>query len=353
MRMPGMDGADLLQHAKERHPGVARIVLSGHAERVAMVKALAVAHQFLSKPCDADTLRATLERTCALQDLMRQDSVRRLVGQLDRLPSAPRSYWELSKALTRPDVQPRVIASIIERDSAMLVKVLQLVNSPYFGLPRHIVSIEQAVKDLGVDLLRGLTLGAHVFSAMPPVAVPEFSLEELQQHAQLTARLARSFLGNSGRADEAFAAAMVHDVGQIVLALGMPAQFLEVRREAHATGRPIEEIETDLLGVTHASVGAYLLGMWGLPFSIVEAVAYHHTPSVVKGGTRDVLAALHVSDTYANAARLAELGPETDAKLDLLFIEDAGLTGRLPEWLAIAEQSSTIVEDPLHIMARS
>jgi HD-like signal output (HDOD) protein len=331
MRMPGMDGATLLRHVKSDYPGVVRIVLSGHAERAAMVRALSVAHQFLSKPCEAESLRAALERTCALRDLLANEVIRRAAGQLERLPSAPDTYWELAQALTQPDVQWQDVAAIVERDSAMAVKVLQLVNSTFFGLSRQVVSVQQAVMYLGVELLKGLALGAHVFATLPSVNVPGFSLDRFQRHAQQTAQLARKFVSDPVRIDEAFTAAMVHDIGQIVLGLGMPAEFGAVCREVAVTGQPAEVVERARLGVTHATVGAYLLGLWGLPFTIVEAVAYHHAPSLVPGGPREVLAALHVSEAFAEAA---EKGPDVEPVIDRRFLEHAGLTARFEQWLA-------------------
>jgi HD-like signal output (HDOD) protein len=337
MRMPGMDGATLLRHVKADHPGVVRIVLSGHAERAAMVRALSGAHQFLSKPCEADSLRAALERTCALRDLLGNDVIRRAAGQLDRLPSAPAAYWELAQALAQPDVVWQDVAAIVERDTAMAVKVLQLVNSPFFGLSRQVVSVQQAVMYLGVELLKGLSLGAHVFAMLPAIDVPGFSLEHFQRHAQHTAQLARRFVHEPVRIDEAFTAAMVHDIGQIVLGLGMPAEFAAVRREAQLSGRAVQDVELMRLGVTHATVGAYLLGLWGLPFTIVEAVAYHHSPSLVTGGPREVLAALHVSEAFADAS---ERGPDVEPAIDRRFIDDAELGGRLEQWIALVRRDA-------------
>lgn len=337
MRMPGMDGATLLRHVKADHPGVVRIVLSGHAERAAMVRALSVAHQFLSKPCEAESLRAALERTCALRDLLANDVIRRAAGQLDRLPSAPAAYWELAQALAQPDVVWQDVAAIVERDTAMAVKVLQLVNSPFFGLSRQVVSVQQAVMYLGIELLKGLSLGAHVFATLPSVDVPGFSLEQFQRHAQQTAQLARRFVNDPVRIDEAFTAAMVHDIGQIVLGLGMPAEFGAVCREVELTGRSVEDVERARLGVTHATVGAYLLGLWGLPFTIVEAVAYHHSPSAVPGGPREVLAALHVSEAFADAS---DKGGDAEPVIDRRFIEDAGLGTRLEQWAVLVRRDA-------------
>ena len=110
----------------------------------------------------------------------------------------------------------------------------------------------------------------------------------------------------------------------------MPDRFAAVVRAARDSGRPFHEVERELLGVTHAEVGAYLLGVWGLPFTIVEAVAYHHTPGLVTDGERDVLAAVHVADALIDFACAEESGRPTTDLLDVNFVESIGSSGGAP-----------------------
>ena len=327
MRMPGMDGATLLARVKERFPAVARIVLSGRAEREAVIRSLPVVHQFLSKPCDGDALQFVIERTCQLQSLLSDGPIRTIVGRLDALPSVPQTYMALTAAVARDDVGPGELAAIIESDPAMTVKVLQLVNSAYFGLAHSVTSIQQAITYLGVDLLKGLVLTAHVFEAMNSTPARLLSLDELREHSMKTGRLAQRLVADPKAAQEAFTAAIVHDIGKIVLACGLPGPFAEVVAAAKTSPQPFHEIEREMLGVTHSEVGAYLLGVWGLPFTIVEAVAYHHTPALVTAGARDVLMAVHVADALIHG------GDET---VDVAFLESLGMANRLPHWREIA-----------------
>jgi HD-like signal output (HDOD) protein/ActR/RegA family two-component response regulator len=281
MRMPGIDGAELLAAVRDQYPATTRIVLSGHAEPDAVQRTLAVAHQFLSKPCDATVLRQVVERVCGLLTLLDDPHLRAVVGRIDTLPSVPRAYVELVAALHRPETPMPAIAAIIERDPAMTAKVLQLVNSSYFGLARPLSSIGEAVSYLGSDLLRSLAQSASVFTRITAAPVPGFSIDALQDRAVLGGKLARALLaGDKKRADEAYAAALIRDVGSLVLALGTPA--------AVAPG-------------THAAVGAYLLGVWGLPATIVEAVAHFRAPSRATHADVDVVAAVHVADAVARA----------------------------------------------------
>jgi HD-like signal output (HDOD) protein len=224
------------------------------------------------------------------------------------------------------------VAKIVERDGAMSAKVLQLVNSAYFGSSQKVSAIRQAVQYLGADLLRGLALSAHVFATADLQTIPGFSLVELQKHALGSGFLAKKFLGDSPEAADAFTAAIVHDVGEIVLAVGMPLKLGEVLATEKATGRPRIEIEREILGATHAEIGAYLLGIWGLPFSIVEAVAHHHDPSRVAEGACEVLAAAHVASALVD---------HPEAPVDEAFLARAGFAPKLAGWRKLAREAKS------------
>lgn len=340
MRMPGMDGVALLQRVKEQCPGVARIVLSGDAERDAVVRALAVSHQYLSKPCDAEMLTQVVERACDLRTLLEDPALQELVGRLDRLPSAPETYWELTRALTGAESSARRIAEIVERDPAMTAKILQIVNSAYFGLARRVTSIAHAVTLLGVDLLKGLAVGAQVFGAMdsaPPI--PGFSMQALQSSGIVVARLAKKLVRDEQHADEAFTAGLLLEVGKIILASSLPDRFREVLRLVYQTGRPCHEVEKELLGVSHAELGAYLLGTWGLPTSIVEAIAFHHTPARAMPGISGIALASHVAASLVADASAATAGAGPPAGLDMSVVETLGLTSEVVRWRLLAEES--------------
>jgi HD-like signal output (HDOD) protein len=337
MRMPGMDGAALLERVRNEYPATARIVLSGHAEPEVLMRAVSVAHQFLSKPCDADNLRGVIERTCDLQALLSDDGVRRVVGAVDKLPAVPATYVALTQAVSRSNTAISDIAGLIEQDPAMLAKVLQLVNSAYFGLSHRVSSGHEAVIYLGVETLKGLTLTAHVFAAMEKVHIEGFSLDRLQRRSLLAARVARRFFSDTHKSETAFTAAILHDIGQVVLALSMPEPFAGVVAQTRSSGKPLHQVEKEMLGVTHAETGAYLLGLWGLPFPVIEAVAFHHRPSVVAAGDRQVLAAIHVADILVDAGP-SEGNPGSEERIDLAFLESAGVAGELPKWRASAEE---------------
>lgn len=336
LRMPGMDGGTFLQTVRERWPATARIVLSGQAERELLLKAMPAVHQFLSKPCDADRLRNVIERTCAVQACLSDDALRVIIGGIDTLPAVPAIYRELTAVLNSPDAGIPEVAEVLGQDPAMCVKLLQLVNSAYFGLPTRIGSVQQAVGYLGIELVRGLVLSAHIFSGDSVRPVERFSHQRLQEAALLTARLAKKFVKRPERGREAFTAGLLHDIGKVVLLQGLPERYQAILARAQNSRAPLHEIERAELGVTHSEIGAYLLGIWGLPFEIVEVACHHHAPGRVTQGELDVLAAVHVADALADSTCV----PGGDAReiLDTEFLARAGFSYDLTTWRALAGQ---------------
>ncbi|MEO7889249.1 MAG: response regulator [Vicinamibacterales bacterium] len=344
MRLPGLQGAAFLTAVKEAYPHIARIALSGQAEREALLKALPVAHHLLTKPCDGELLRIVIERACRLQRLLHDETIRKAVGRLENLPSSATIYRELTQALSDPDVGLAAVAAVVEKDPAISAKVLQLVNSAYFGLSRRVTSILQATVYLGSDTIRGLVLTSQIFSLLDRSSALGLSIERLQQHSLMTARLAKQLVRNQRVADDAFTAGLLHDIGQIALAVCMREQFARVLWEVRSTGRPLHEVECEQLGVSHAEVGAYLLGIWGLPFSVVEAVAYHHRPSLIGDGDREALAAVHVADALLD---MRDEIPSAEAGLDTGFLECSGWSALVPTGRALmATAFATAPEAP-------
>jgi HD-like signal output (HDOD) protein len=330
MKMPGMDGPALLTQVRDRYPCTARIVLSGQADREAVLRALPVAHQFLGKPCDAAQLKTVIERTCSLQALLRDEAIVRVVGQLDRLPSSPDVYWALIKALGRSSTRLADIAEVVEQDPATSAKVLQLVNSAYFGLSQEVGSIRQAVLHLGADLLRALLLNARVFT-VDDTPIPGWSIDDLRERSVLVGRVARRVVGRPDLGDEAFTAGLLLGIGQMVLARGIPERYAMCCRLATERGVSLAAAEREVFGVSHAEVGAYLVGLWGLPTPIVEAVAFHERPGSAPAGGAEVLAAAHVAHVVVMQALSAGV-----SEVDEAFLQSRGAI-EMAAWRRFAE----------------
>ncbi len=331
MRMPKMDGAELLQRVHSDYPGIVRIVLSGHAELKSTMRAAAIAHQFLTKPCDADTIHHVVERACGLQTILESPALRGLVGGIERLPSRPAVYQKLCEAATQVNIGANELARIVEQDVALTAKLLQLVNSSFFGLKRDIKSIEHACTYLGTTMLRNLALSASIFAAGSD-SIGGLSLDEEQRHAWLTASLASSIVDDRQLRDEAFLAGMLHDVGKLVLARAQADQYETLL--SNRGSQRLDEAEIEYFGASHAEVGGYLLGLWGLDYAILEAVVHHHRPSRIETPRHDLAASVHIATALADGA----LHPGTLASdlLDREFVDRIGVAHRIDEWMELA-----------------
>ena len=300
LRMPGMDGAELLGHIREQFPGTARIVLSGYSEPALAARAAPVAYRVLGKPCNAKELAATIERVCTLQDLLCTPALRQIIGTITELPSWESAYAALSAALRNPATPIADVVEIIQQDVAMSAKILQLVNNGFFGLPQKAGTVAHAVNYLGLDKIRTLALYSETFRIFVPDArIPDSFGRTTQRHSQRTAIIAGALPLPKEVREATFVAGLLHDVGELVLASTMPDTFCAVLAKMNDQGCTQTEAEEELLGISHAEIGAYLLGLWGINDMVVEAVAHHHRPTRVTHTALDCSGAVYLANLLA------------------------------------------------------
>jgi len=337
MRMPGMDGATLLEIVREKYPSLLRIILSGYTELQASLRAVPVAHQFLLKPCDPEMLRAGIARATSLGEVLDSRMLTSLVGALRDLPSLPRVFSELKVALLLPNVSIDRISQIVEQDVALSAKLLQLVNSAFFGLARDVTNVKTAVSCLGIAVLHDLVLTLEVFRSFTANEFVSLEyLEEFHRHAQLTARIAACIVQKTQTSPAVVLAALLHDVGKLVIAERTPSHFARALEQAREEGKPLYEIEERLIHISHAEVGAYLLSLWGLPYAVVEAVAHHHHPRRVPTHGLDMVLLVYIANLLAHEREALDQGA-APPQFDMELLQEAGLADRLPEWRKVAE----------------
>jgi HD-like signal output (HDOD) protein/CheY-like chemotaxis protein len=314
MRMPSIDGAELLDRVREAQPQALRVVLSGQMDEQTAARAAASAHRFLAKPCETDVLVETIRRALELRARLCSKRMLACIGGMSRLPSLPESCASLNRALADEGVPLTEVARIIEADSGMATKVLQLVNSAFFGLSRRVSSIFDAVQYLGLNAIRSLLLAHALFEELGGDRVTGLAVE--QSRALLAARFARRFALERRPLEVAVTAAMLHNVGRLALIACLPSEHHANLAHAEAEGTSVEEAERARLGVTHAEIGAYLLGLWGLPHEVVEAVAFHHLPlrdrSVLDPGAVVQLAEALVAEALGQGPREIQEIPEEE-----------------------------------------
>ena len=228
---------------------------------------------------------------------------------------------------------------MISSDMGMAAKVLQLVNSAFFGLSRQVSSLSQAVNLLGLETIKALVLSAHVFSQFESARLPTHLASHLWNHSLTTGAYARAIArledSNQHISDHAFMAGMLHDVGKLVLAINLFDRYSEALGLSQREGVPLVAAELKTLGVTHAEVGAYLLGLWGLPDPIVEAVAFHHYPAECPAECFIPLTAVHVADILEHD--LHPDGTDFVSMVDAGYLNRLGLSKRLDAWRVACE----------------
>ena len=346
VRMPEMDGIELLEHVQKHFPKMIRIVLSGYFEREAALRAAGVAHQYLAKPCDPARLHETINNLSRSTAILTSETARGVVSAIGSLPSPPQTYASLKQALQKPDVCLEEICRIIEQDVGMTAKVLQMVNSPLFGLVCEITSVPRALGHIGLATLKQLVLSVEIFQTFEPERrVEGFSLEKFQTHSRQAAKIAALIPAETEVVQVAVIAALLHDTGKLVLAARLPDAFEEALQKSLAENRPLYAVEEEMIGSTHAEVGAYLLSLWGLPQVIVDAVWSHHQPSLAQYPAEglDVLAVTHIANALAGELKqgVALDAPPSSRFWDLKYLDALGATARIAGWRQIAAQVST------------
>lgn len=341
MKMPEMDGTQLLAEVKQRHPHIVRLILSGHVEQETTIKSVQFAHQCLSKPCDVKVLKQTLAKLFALRDILSDDSIKKIVSQIESLPSLPTIYTEIMAEMQSADPSIKNVGAIIGRDVSMTAKILQVVNSVFFGLPQKIGNPQQAVMLLGLEAIKAMVLSVKIFSEFSQKKFSWFNLDALFNHSISVSTHAKAIV-KSEKMDQdlinySLMAGLLHDLGKLILATNFKDTYRQVLTESQNSDHNLWELEHETFGTGHAEIGAYLMGLWNLENPIIEAIAFHHCPANSVSSQMGLLAAVHI----ANALDHEEDSPEdqeSDLQYDNEYLDRLGVSNRIPEWRQVCKE---------------
>lgn len=332
--LPEIDGAKLLNRIRKEYPKTILFILATDADKERVMKNVLGAHQFLTKPCDPATLKNAIERAMALDVWVASSKMRELVARVRTFPTVPSLYFEILSALRSPNATTEQIGAIISKDMAMTTKLMQVLNSAYFGLSRKITDPVEAVGILGFDAVKSMVMTLKLLSQYDKVKPVYFSIDRLWRHSTQVGRTAKQltllYTNDRAMGETSFTAGLMHDLGKIVLAANFDEQYRGVQSLAIKQQLPLWEVEKEIFGANHGEIGAYLLGLWGMPLDLLEAAALHHNPAqnLTKGFTP--LTAVHV----ANALEY-EANPEKEgisAKVDEAYLAELGVLDRLDSW---------------------
>ena len=273
IRMPGIDGTQLLTKVKEEYPQIVRITLSGYSDENLALKNTRIVHQSLAKPTNSTAIKETIERAFSLREKLNNEALLKTINGINQLPSLPEIYLKLEKEINIHDSSIDKIANIISDDPIITAKILQLTNSAFFGLPIKISNIKQALNYLGISIIQTLVLTIKLFKSIDSKNPNAGLYQKIFNHSQNVAFWAKklSELKNSSNeiTEETFLSGLLHDIGKLIVLEGIENNNIKTEND-------FLKYEKNNFKTTHAEIGAYLLGIWGLPDSIVEAVAFHH-----------------------------------------------------------------------------
>ncbi len=327
--MPEMNGQEFMSHVATEHPESMRIVISAYDDQLTVAQCLMFGHRYFNKSIDLSNLASILKRIGRLKHQIGGGKLKKIICALGALPTLPRLYLQLTEALNSPFSSLQEMADIIQQDPGLTLKTLQIANSAYFGIARRVVTALEAVQIIGIEVLRGIVLCVHAFKFYQDRPIKSLSAAELWNDSLRIAHAARCLAEREhlsrAECDEAFISGLFHDIGKLVMAANADADYEQVVQKSRAEGRPIEQVEAELLGATHAQVGAYLLGLWGLPEGIVDAIENHHSlESITKPGFSPATA-LHVAQWFQSR-------PENASPLDRDYLKRIGVENRLGDW---------------------
>ncbi|MBL1265241.1 response regulator [Candidatus Methylomicrobium oryzae] len=344
MMMPEMCGDKLLKQVRERYPAAIRIVLSGHADEATLKSGLEVAHQYLSKPCSAEMLREVIAQVFKIQACVSNPRLISGIGDISQLPSLPKIYHELNAAIANENTSNRDIAEIFSRDMVLSAKLLQLVNSPYFGLNRKISSLTEAINLIGLKQLHSLILSVHVKSAFP-ISNPrlEHHMEYLWLDAMQVSCLARLIAlaeqQSDDRPDQAYLSGLLHNLGLLIFMSHSGDKFESLLEHVKNFQTPVAELEAEVFGFNRCEAAAYVLSIWKIPPRIIEAILLQKNPNETDYNGMNALTAVHVAASLSKPPLQDDYARLFEIDLDTEYLQRINKLERLPDWQSLAAKA--------------
>lgn len=343
MLMPEMRGDELLKKVSTLYPGTVRMILSGYADEETLKSGLEVAHQYLSKPCTPETLREAISQIFKIQACVSSPRIIDGIGNPNSLPSLPKIYQELTRAIADEETTIQDLANIFAQDMVLSAKLLQLVNSPYFGLNRVVSNLPEAINLIGIRKLNNLVLSVHIKNAFP-VKNPEMEkyMQYIWQDAGRTAELAKQIALSENqqedRPDQAYLGGLLHNMGLLIFLSRGGDQLRDMMKQVKDTDIPIDELEMTYFGFTRAEAAAYLLSLWKIPPRIIESILLQNIPNETDYEGVNALTAVHVAACLLKPSVIEGYDRLFDRALDMNYLQRLNKVECLPKWQALAEK---------------
>jgi HD-like signal output (HDOD) protein len=300
--MPEMQGSKLLEEVRVAAPNAVRIIMSGYVDINALSTVIS-AHQYIAKPFDMLQIKDLIQRTFAARARMEHQGLQEVVTALRSLPSLPHIYYSLLKELGSEGCSVDAIAQLVARDAGLSTKLLQLANSPLFGRGSLVSSPFEAVMCLGTEMIKAVVLSQEPFRRYEQIERPEIDVPRLWNHcwqvAHLVQRICLERELPQAKADEAFLAGILHEIGKLILLDNFPQPFHEACQAARQARAPLTPFLTSTFHAAPAQLAAYLLELWGLPSAVIQAVSCQEHPENEPSRQFSLATALYIADQVA------------------------------------------------------
>ncbi len=337
MRMPGMSGADLLETVRQRYPATVRLILSGQCDKSSVLKAVCPAHQFLSKPCDAELLKNTICGVSSLRNKLKNDAIRSRVSSIVCLPCQPQVIADLRDACENGNTSIETLAEIASRDIGVTAKLVQLVSSSFFGSPQRVSGGAAVVKLLGTDVMRPLVLETEALQPLDasPRAVELLTLFNRVHEAIVVAamKIGKAEGLSESRLRRLQLAGRLMNVGMLVLATQDIDFYLSLLEKAVRHNLTLPEVEREVFQASRDEVGAYFLALWGVPRDVIDVAKHVLAPSKAPADDPEIVeeaAILHVVGCVMDESLSDLIGRPKECDRD--FFEQQGWTERVAKW---------------------
>ncbi len=344
MRMPEINGAQLLNTVKERYPDVIRFILSGYSDKEMIMQTLNAADQFLTKPCDAELLKDTILKAFEARERVGKQNLLAMVSEMKSLPTLPDLYVRLMDLLELPNSSLKDISAIVSQEMTVTAKVLQLVNSAFFGLRSHIQNIQQALAYLGLETLKAVILTTDVFAQFSRKEIERFDITKLYNHSIMVSAVARKIAETVRKEatfiDQCGMAGMLHDIGKVILIRNKPEEYANVLKQRHQNNTPSYQLENKLFDVNHATLGGYLMNLWGLPSKITDAISFHHDPRKSLSIDFNVTDVVYVSNILVGQMSKSNKY-SVPSDLDVNYLHELDVEQHITQWADYCKKLKT------------
>lgn len=301
MRMPFMDGYELLVAVKERYPNVARIILSGFAEKETMTRCIQnnIAMIYLLKPWENEQLLCTINSTLQLQQVLNDNNMEEVANSfIDTITVREESIDELLDLLEK-DVELDSLVELVEEDYILSAIILRYVNSTFYGY--NIATVRQALKYFNSNELRNIILSKKLNQTINGDEKIINMKNYLWKHANLRNKITHFIYRkviDKEIPEEYRLAGLLYSIGMLALLKIYKNEYVDLINESSLSYSNLLKLEKERYGINHQEAGGHLLDWWGIPFPIVETAFYHHNPQNPNIINKELINIVYISDYY-------------------------------------------------------